>query len=97
MSRTGQLLGKAIVDFAAYQMPFVIAGLQQMAENFFALLLFVDVAGDVHGADRAARIIPQRSRGDEEIAAEVVVMHFRGVRPAIGQSKRMRAEGWRLA
>ena len=48
------------MDFATYQMPFVIAGFQQVTQNLLGLLLFVDVAGHMH----VPIIRPIRPAGD---------------------------------
>lgn len=55
---TRQLLSKSIVDFAAYQMPCVIAGFQQVPQNFQVLLLLGNVAGHMHAADGLPRLVP---------------------------------------
>ena len=74
------------MDFATYQMPFTIAGVQQMTQKLLDLLLLVDVAGNMHGADDLPRLVPQGSRRDKEMAAETIIMDFSGVRLAVGQS-----------
>ena len=78
--RASQVLGKAIVDFAAYQMPFVVAGIQHVPQDLQGLLLLVDVAGHMDAADNLPRLVPQGTRSDKEIAAEAIIMHFGGVR-----------------
>ena len=95
--RTSQLLGQSVMDLAAYQVPFVIAGFQQVPQNLQGLLLLRDVTGHMNAADNLPRLVPQGARGDEEIAAEAIIVHFGGVLLAIGQSKGMGARRWRLA